>query len=189
MTTTARHRWGMVASALALALAASPAVQAEPAAATSCAATWGSVAKRNAVTHTTGTVGTVRAGRHACFDRLVVTVGKVPRTLSYDVRYVESVRRPGSGTAVPLAGGADLRIVLRAPAYTSTGAATYRPADRARVVDVTGWSTFRQVALAGSYEGQTTFGLGVRARLPFRVMVLDGPGEGARLVVDVAHRW
>lgn len=30
---------------------------------------------------------------------------------------------------------------------------------------------------------------GVRARLPFRVFVLDGPGSGSRLVVDVAHRW
>jgi hypothetical protein len=32
-------------------------------------------------------------------------------------------------------------------------------------------------------------GLGVRARLPFRVFKLDGPGEGSRLVIDVAHQW
>ena len=41
--------------------------------------------------------------------------------------------------------------------------------------------------MAGSFEGQTTIGLGVRARLPFRVFVLAGPGSGSRLVVDVAH--
>ena len=52
-----------------------------------------------------------------------------------------------------------------------------------------GYGTFRQVAWAGSFEGQSTIGLGVRARLPFRVLVLDGPGDDARLVVDVAHSW
>ena len=52
-----------------------------------------------------------------------------------------------------------------------------------------GYSTFRQVAWAGSFEGQTTVGLGVRARLPFRVFALTGPGTGSRLVIDVAHRW
>ena len=47
----------------------------------------------------------------------------------------------------------------------------------------------RQVAWAGSFEGQTTIGLGVRARLPMRAFVLNGPGDGLRVVVDVAHRW
>lgn len=42
---------------------------------------------------------------------------------------------------------------------------------------------------AGTFEGYTSLGLGVRARLPFRVFALDGPGDGSRLVVDVAHRW
>lgn len=56
-------------------------------------------------------------------------------------------------------------------------------------MNVAGYSTFRQVALAGSFEGETTIGLGVRARLPMRVIVLDGPGSGSRLVIDVAHRW
>ncbi len=42
---------------------------------------------------------------------------------------------------------------------------------------------------AGSFEGQTTVGLGVRARLPFRVFTLEGPGDGSRIVVDVARYW
>ena len=54
---------------------------------------------------------------------------------------------------------------------------------------MTGYSTFRQVVSAGTFEGYSSFGLGVRARLPFRVFVLDGPGTSSRLVVDVAHRW
>jgi hypothetical protein len=35
----------------------------------------------------------------------------------------------------------------------------------------------------------TKLGLGVRARLPFRVFTLAGPGSGTRLVIDVAHQW
>jgi len=34
------------------------------------------------------------------------------------------------------------------------------------------------VAWAGSLEGASTVGLGVRARLPFRALVLPGPGGG-----------
>lgn len=196
---TLRHRLtglaaaGLLATTLVAPASGAPALQTAPVAAASqspyCGIWWGSLAKKNAVSHTTGTLDGVRAGRHACYDRLVLDVDDVPRGLSYDVRYVDTVRAEGSGRAVPLAGGADLRVVLRAPAHDAQGRATYRPADRAHLVDVTGWSTFRQVAWAGSHEGQTTVGLGVRARLPFRAFVLDGPGDGARLVVDVAHRW
>jgi hypothetical protein len=45
------------------------------------------------------------------------------------------------------------------------------------------------VAWAGSFEGYTRIGLGVRGRLPFRVFTLDGPGAGSRIVIDVAHFW
>ena len=66
---------------------------------------------------------------------------------------------------------------------------SYQPADRFHAVNVTGFQTFRQVFYGGSFEGVTTAGLGVRARLPFRVFLLAGPGNGSRLVIDVAHRW
>ncbi|HEY8820344.1 MAG TPA: hypothetical protein VIM49_00085 [Dermatophilaceae bacterium] len=52
-----------------------------------------------------------------------------------------------------------------------------------------GFSTFRQIASGGSFEGYTTIGLGVRARLPMRAFVLAGPGTGSRVVIDVAHHW
>lgn len=172
------------AASRSLAAAVSAPVQASP----YCGIWWGSLARTNGTTLTTGTVTGVRAGRHTCFDRLVIDVDRVPQSLTYDVRYVDVVRQEGSGRAVPLAGDAALRVVVRAPAHLD-GAATYSPADPTRLAEIAGWDTFRQVALAGSSEGQTTVGLGVRARLPFRVMVLDGPGDGARLVVDVAHRW
>jgi len=82
---------------------------------------------------------------------------------------------------VPLRGGAYLQVVVLAPAY-------WAPANRGEVVDVTGYRTLRQVAWANSFEGQTTIGVGVRARLPFRVFTLDGP-NGSRVVLDVAHQW
>ena len=56
-------------------------------------------------------------------------------------------------------------------------------------MNVTGFRTFGQVAFLGTHEAQTQIGLGVHARLPFRVFLLAGPGDGSRLVVDVAHRW
>lgn len=153
-----------------------------------CGIRWGSLGKTNGTSHTSGTVADVRAGRHTCFDRLVIDVDEVPKSMTYDVRYVDAVHEDGSGKAVPLAGAADLQIILRAPAYEA-GVPTYSPKNPSRLVNVSGWSTFRQVAWAGSFEGQSTVGLGVRARLPFRAYVLDGPGDGARLVIDVAHRW
>jgi hypothetical protein len=138
-------------------------------------------------------VNGVRAGRHACFDRLVIDVGGQDTTFgSYDVRYVAQVYEDGRGNAVPVRGAADLQVVLRAPAYDSEGRSTFHPADDREVVDVSGYSTFRQVAWAGSYEGSTTLALGVRARLPFRVFSLAGTPQSddtPRLVIDVAHAW
>ena len=103
--------------------------------------------------------------------------------------YVPAVTSPGSGQIVPLRGGAFLQVTVKAPAYNQAGVPTYLPSNPGELSNVNGYATFRQVAMAGSYEGSTTLGLGVRARLPFRVLVLTGPGDTTRVVVDVAHRW
>jgi hypothetical protein len=157
-----------------------------------CGITWGSLAKTHSAPDRE-MVNDIRAGRHACFDRMVVDLGGQDVTFgSYDVRYVTQVYADGSGAAVPVRGAADLQIVLRAPAYDDRGNATFRPADRREVVNVSGYRTFRQLAWAGSFEGSTTLALGVRARLPFRVLALPGTpasDDGPRLVIDVAHSW
>jgi hypothetical protein len=127
----------------------------------------------------------VRAGRHTCYDRLVLEFrGPVN---GYNIRYVKQVYQEGSGKPVPLAGRAKLQVTVVAPAYDSNGKPTYTPKDPAHVVDVTGFQSFRQVAWAGSFEGYTTLGVGMRRGLPFRILLLAGPGGHSRIVVDVAH--
>ena len=87
---------------------------------------------------------------------------------------------------IALRGGAFIDVTVFAPAYDLNGTPTV---DLGALPRTSGYRTFRQVASGGSFEGYTTIGLGVRARLPFRVFTLSGPGSGSRLVIDVAHRW
>lgn len=165
-----------------------PVVAAEPATAAYCGISWGSLAKSSAPMTTKSLVG-VRSGRHTCYDRLVLDIGRSGSgAVGYDVRYVSAVSG-ASGIPIPLRGDADLQVTVRAPAYDSAGRPTYTPANRREVVPVAGYQTFRQVAWVESFEGQTTLGLGVRARLPMRVFVLSDADGSRRLVIDVAHRW
>jgi hypothetical protein len=133
-----------------------------------------------------GPLTRVRSGRQDCFDRLVVDlVGAAP---GFSVRYVDAVLTEGRGSVVPLRGAAKLEVVVRAPAYNPDGTPSFRPVSSAEVVNVSGYATFRQVAWAGTFEGQSTLGLGVRARLPFRAFTIQD-ARGSRLVLDVAHHW
>jgi hypothetical protein len=131
----------------------------------------------------------IRAGRHDCYDRLVIDIGESRGPSRYQVRYVDELFEQGRGEAIPVRGGAILQIIVMSPAHDEMGNPTYVPANRSEAVAVGGFDTFRQVVFDSTFEGQTQIGLGVRARLPFRVFTLDGPGAGARLVIDVAHRW
>ena len=181
--TSSPHRGRQGARALA-ALVACAALIAAPAAsgvgtaaaAPYCGIAWGSLAKTSAPL-TGGRVHGVRAGRHLCFDRLVLDMtGRPP---GFDVRHVGTVHSDGSGLPVPVAGGARLAVVAHK-------GATSRPS----MPSVAGFTTFREVRWAGSFEGYTTIALGVRARLPHRVFTLyDASTNRSRLVVDVAHRW
>jgi hypothetical protein len=152
-----------------------------------CGLAWSSLAKSNQVM-SGAAVTNIRSGQHTCFDRLVIDIkGKAA---GYNVRYVPKVVQDGSGQPVKLRGGAFLQVTANSPSYdNATGRATFAPASRSEVTNVSKYQTFRQVAWAGSYEGYTTLGLGVRARLPFKVYALPGPGNGSKLVIDVAHHW
>lgn len=150
-----------------------------------CGITWGSLAK-SATTTAAGPLTNVRAGQHTCFDRLVVDLRGKP--VGYQVKYVTNVYTEGKGDIVPLRGGAKLQVIVRAGVVSSSGQVTYDPANDREMVYVTGYRTFRQVAWAGSFEGQSTIGVGVRARLPFRVFEIKD-ATTSRLVIDVAHQW
>jgi hypothetical protein len=159
-----------------------------------CGITWGSLPKVSSGNQpvTGAQLTDVRAGRHDCYDRLVLDIRGTTSADSWRVEYVNQVTQDASGRPVPLRGGAFLQIGVGASDHTDAGVATYRPANPGELVDVSGFRTFRQVAWAGSFEGVSHVGLGVRARLPFRVFALAGiPGtsNGTRVVVDVAHQW
>ena len=189
-TRTRRGARAVAALAATAALFAVPAASGTGAATAApyCGITWGSLAKTS-VPLAAGRVYGVRAGRHACFDRLVLDMtGPAP---GFDVRYVTTVHNEEAGfAAVPVAGGARLEVVVHKGATTVP-----------TMPSVAGFSTFRQVKWAGSSkshwgwgstmtDGWTTIALGVRARLPHRVFTLyDASTNRSRLVVDVAHRW
>jgi hypothetical protein len=178
------RRAGLTVAALAVLVGVVPATAPAAASTTAgyCGIDWGSGAK--AGPEWGGQMVGLRAGRHDCYDRLVFDL-PAGGGRGYWVSYADEVYEDPTGDPVPLRGGAKLVVTVYSPAYdVETGAPTYSYANRAELVDVTGFQTFRQVAWAGSWEGTTTVGLGVRARLPFRVLTLPD-----RVVIDVAHFW
>jgi hypothetical protein len=171
----------LVMSAIAVTLVALPA--SVHAAAPYCGITWGSGAK-TVIQYSTSAITNVRTGQHTCYDRMVIDLnGSAP---GYYVRYVSNFYSEGQGKLIPLQGGAKLQISALAPASDSNGNITYNAEVGHTLpnIDLTGYQTFRDLRYGGGFEGQTSFGLGVRALLPFRVFQLDN-----RLVIDVAHRW
>ncbi len=153
-----------------------------------CGITWGSLPRVNEVLAPEALTN-VRTGQHDCFDRVVFDF-QGPAT-GYRVDYTDVVQGGGGkGGPLSVAGGAHLSVVLLEPTNdVETGATTYRHEFGDHVANLTGYRTLRDVVYGGSFEGYTNFGIGVRARLPFRVFTLTGPGAQGRIVIDVAHRW
>jgi hypothetical protein len=153
-----------------------------PGSSSSCGSSWdtGSTSSSRPVGPSTARVTDVRTGQHACFDRLVIDLGPGARP-GYHVRYVGAVHAQGTGQTIPLRGRAQLDITV-----ADNAAASFPASDRS-LASVSGFRAFRQVAGAGSFEGSTEIGLGLRTKLPFHVQILSGPGRDSRLVIDVAH--
>jgi hypothetical protein len=186
MSRTLRHLLtvALALTAVALPVAAAMAPRPVPVASTSCATPWGSTPEW-VVPLGRAPLTAVRTGRHDCFERVAFDLaGPVA---GYRVEYVDQVLQDGSGAVIPVPGGARLLVNVNHPAYDDAGNPTIVPAPTAgqQIADVNGYRTLSSVVYGGSFEGATTFGVGVRARLPFRVFIVDG----SRVVVDVAHRW
>lgn len=164
---------------LAAALAAALLVAA-PAEAAACPTGWGSTVK-TAAGLSSAAISGVRDGHDACWDRVVFDVAGAPG--GFRAEYVPQVTADGSGLPVTVPGGARIQLVIDDPQ-------TAPPPVGTSLVDTAGLSTVRSVIEAGSFEGETTVGVGTRARLPFRVFTLPpAPGVPGRIVLDVARSW
>jgi hypothetical protein len=164
--------------------AATPAAPtvAAPTPARTCPVGWGSEQK-SLPAMGTAPLRVVRAGTFECADRVEFEFDGP--AAGYSVSYVDTVIQDGSGAELAVPGGARLQLQLHHPAYDDQGRPTFfrRVGDAA--AEVRGYPTLTSAVFGGSFEGYTTIGIGVRARLPFRVSVEDG----VRIVVEVAHRW
>ncbi|MFC6593445.1 AMIN-like domain-containing (lipo)protein [Kitasatospora paranensis] len=189
------RRWTTALAAVILAAGAAATTiptAAAASAATACPTGWGSLDRQDRKDpYQPQALTNIRTGAQECFDRLVLDVpGTTPANpLAYQVHYVtgNAVQQAGSGTPIPVRGGAVLEIVVGATTYDpATWQVVYpgRAGEPLPGVDLNGYRTFADTRFAGSFEGETQIGLGVRARLPFRVFQLDN-----RLVIDVAHTW
>ncbi|MDA0180106.1 hypothetical protein OJ997_07345 [Solirubrobacter phytolaccae] len=117
------------------------------------------------------------AGCHSTFDRFVIRARSA--TPGYDVRYVSQIVEDGSGDPVSLLGTRRIRVIVRDARGHTSGGTNLLPS-----VITPGCSNLRQIKNAGDFEGQVTFGLGLRRRTGFRVFRLTGP---TRIVIDVKH--
>lgn len=121
----------------------------------------------------------VRAGRHAAFDRVVFEfAGALP---GYRVEYIDKpVRRCGTGDVVTLAGDGWLRVRMTpARAHDESGRPTLGPVEQRPKLPV-----LLELAPTCDFEGELTWVLGVGSPNRYRVLELRDP---PRIVVDVKH--
>lgn len=131
----------------------------------------------------------VRVGKNDCYERVVFDIDG-PGEAGFLVRYVDAVHADGSGEEVALPGKAFLEVILRASmrgypdgkdVFAGTGDYLYSEAQ------LKSWRTLQAIRFAGFFEGQSTIGIGLRAKVPFRAFtLLDKGTQQRKLVVDVA---
>lgn len=132
----------------------------------------------------------VRAGKHDCYDRVVLDV-KGAADVGYLVGYVQEVTTDGAGKPVPVDADAALQVIARAPGG-DLDSGEHEPAeigdDFYPADELADWTSLRTVRFAGTFEGQTILALGVREKLPFHVSTqLDPNDQVQHLIIDIAH--
>ena len=147
-------------AAVALMLAAAPALAAQPTAAP-----------------TNSVLVDVRTAHHPGFDRITFEF-RGPRP-AHRIGYVSQLVEDASGKPVHLAGGAAINVVFRgADAHDQQGNPTVQP--RRFKPDL---PSLKEVAEIGDFEGVVTYGLGVDHRVPFKVLELSNP---SRIAIDLS---
>lgn len=153
---------------------------------------WGTGAREGSTTMSPAPVYLVRVGRHDCYDRVVFDLNGDDE-VGYLVRYVPAVAADPSGEPVPVDGGAALQVVIRAP-ILGADSQGHQPgrtppavgADMVQPAAIAGLAAVTAVKFAGTFEGRSTFALGVTERRPFRVLVTSEQ-HYRHVVVDLAH--
>ena len=201
-----RRAWRSATSAVVVALAAAllpVSVASTAAAATHCRTHWGSSVEKQ-VRAVDGPITGARAVRRGCFDRVVINLkGTSP---GYRVRYVSK-----AGVGIRLRGPTQLAVLAQSsrfqvgqcfPVVCDGVGGPLLPANWRNLINLTGFRTVRQVAITKQRwssspvppdnfsvitGGETTYGIGVRKRLPFRVFTRQY-ATTSQLVIDVAHR-
>jgi hypothetical protein len=156
------------------------------ASAAACSTSWGSGTK-SAEDSGSKPLKNITTSQSTCYDRMVFDISGVKGKLGYHVGYVKKFHQDGSGEEIPVKGGAILEILVSALSYDpATGEQTYagKAGKPLPGVKITGYKTFKDTKFGTSVEGQTQVGLGLRAKLPFRVLQ-----SGDKLIVDVAHTY
>lgn len=153
---------------------------------------WGTGPRAGSTAMSPSALYLTRVGRHACYDRVVFDING-PQAVGLAARYVPVVLVDPTGTPVPVAGRAVLQVTVRAPilGVDSQGHQPWRKAPTVgqslvSASDISGWRSLRAVTFAGSFEGQTNVAVGVREKLPFRVLMTSERGY-RHVVLDIAH--
>jgi hypothetical protein len=138
-----------------------------------------------------GHIQRARASESNCSDALMLDLGSHTPDPGYHARYTAHCIQDASGQQMPMRGGAILTLTVFAP-----GAASF-PANKANLIATRNpdgsyiYNDFRQIRSAGNFEGISTFCVGLKWRLPFKVTVIHPAANGFRSTVKlrVAHFW
>lgn len=129
-------------------------------------------------------VMSVRVGQHACFDQVTFDI-KTTSPVGSHFDYTDTPMSAGSGHSPypPIAGGAVLQGSVFAPGYDlrETGAShSYGPEY------FEGWKALREVRFDVSFEGQTSFYIGVFQDNAFRMRSWQD-GDVRKIIIQIAH--
>ena len=121
----------------------------------------------------------VRIGTHAGFDRVVFEFEGTGKP-GWFSGYTDSPAQPGSGFPVEFAGGTALSVAIEGTP------APIDPAKQAKWIDLDarfpGAGVVTEVKVAGAFEAQSVFVIGLDKQRPYSITRLENP---TRVVVDI----